>query len=156
MFLSLKFGKCLLFLTYLWISLCSVNRSCRKGFRPCYNQRCVSNSRFCDGIDDCGDNSDEAFCSSESQPFDLLFKLSCLWGQEPATLMLILIQHARPHAVLSLHRLMSPKIIKRTQIQRGSQPPFLKASFDSMDSTLCPFNMDRLSFFFFFLTLVVK
>lgn len=49
------------------------NRSCRKGFRPCYNQRCVANSRFCDGIDDCGDNSDEAFCGSESQPFDLLF-----------------------------------------------------------------------------------
>lgn len=50
---------------------CSVNRSCRKGFRPCYNQRCVANSRFCDGIDDCGDNSDEAYCSSECrQPFD--------------------------------------------------------------------------------------
>ncbi len=40
------------------------NRSCRKGHRPCYNRRCVANNRFCDGMDDCGDNSDEAFCNS--------------------------------------------------------------------------------------------
>lgn len=126
---------------------CSVNRSCRKGFRPCYNQRCVANSRFCDGIDDCGDNSDEAFCSSESQPFDLLFKLSCLWGQDPATLMLILIRHTRPQAALSLRRLMSPKIITSAQIQRGSQPPPLKAAFGSPNNTLCPVNTARLTLF---------
>lgn len=142
-FLVLKSGKYLDISTYLWISLCSVNRSCRKGFRPCYNQRCVANSRFCDGIDDCGDNSDEAFCSSESQPFDLLLNPSCLWGHDRATLMLILIWHARPHAVLSLHCLISPKIIKSAQIQRGSQPPPLKAAFESLDNALCPFNMAR-------------
>lgn len=142
-FLVLKSVKYLV-ISNIGISLCSVNRSCRKGFRPCYNQRCVANSRFCDGIDDCGDNSDEAFCSSESQPFDLLFNPSCLWGQDPATLMLILIWHARPHAVLSLHCLMSPKIIKSAQIQRGFQPPPSKAAFESLDSTLCPFNMARL------------
>ncbi|KTG37210.1 hypothetical protein cypCar_00029349 [Cyprinus carpio] len=38
--------------------------SCRKGHRPCYNRRCVANNRFCDGMDDCGDNSDEAFCNN--------------------------------------------------------------------------------------------
>ncbi|CDQ88389.1 unnamed protein product [Oncorhynchus mykiss] len=40
------------------------NRICRRGFRACYNQRCVANGRFCDGVDDCGDNSDEAFCNN--------------------------------------------------------------------------------------------
>lgn len=106
------------FLTYLWIPLCSVNRSCRKGFRPCYNHRCVANSRFCDGIDDCGDNSDEAYCSSESYSFDLTFKLSYVSGQDPATLMLKWIWHTRPHAVPSLHCLMSTKIIKSTNSKR--------------------------------------
>lgn len=59
-------------LTHTCNSICLDNRSCRKGFRPCYNQRCVATNRFCDGIDDCGDNSDEALCSSKLQPCDLL------------------------------------------------------------------------------------
>lgn len=119
------------FLTYLWSRLCSVNRSCRKGFRPCYNHRCVANSRFCDGIDDCGDNSDEAYCGSESYSFDLTFKLPYVSGQDPAPLMLKWIWHTRPHAVPSLHCLMSTKIIKSTNSKRLLTPT-LKSRFESL------------------------
>ncbi|MGH0120697.1 UNVERIFIED_CONTAM: hypothetical protein FKN15_035083 [Acipenser sinensis] len=49
---------------------CVYNRNCRKGFKRCYNQRCVANSRFCDGLDDCGDNSDEVNCNNNTECFD--------------------------------------------------------------------------------------
>lgn len=106
----------------------SDNRSCRKGFRPCYNQRCVANSRFCDKIDDCGDNSDEAFCASESHPFDLLFNLPYLRGQNPTTLMLRLINRRRPHAVLSPHRLMSPRSSNPNQTNSKKLSTFAQQS----------------------------
>ncbi|MEQ2217746.1 hypothetical protein XENOCAPTIV_021524 [Xenoophorus captivus] len=52
-------------------SLCRVhnggsNRVCKKGYRRCVNGRCVGHSSWCNGQDDCGDNSDEVFCNSES------------------------------------------------------------------------------------------
>lgn len=99
----------------------SDNRTCRRGFRSCYNQRCVASGRFCDGIDDCGDNSDEAFCSSE---FAAVWShaLACLWGQDLVTLMPMLIQLTRPHAVLSPRCLISPEIIRSAQIKRDAQP----------------------------------
>lgn len=103
--------------------MCADNRSCRRGYRPCYNQRCVANSRFCDGIDDCGDNSDEAFCSSESAPFDLLFNPPCLRGHDPTSLMLMLILNVRLHAALSLCCLMSPRITQGLQTQRQTLHP---------------------------------
>lgn len=77
-------------LCWTHVLLCSDNRSCRSGFRPCYNQRCVANSRFCDGFDDCGDNSDEAFCGSESPSFDLLLDPLSHWRQNPVTLRRVL------------------------------------------------------------------
>ena len=124
-------------------SICSDNRNCRRGFRPCYNQRCVASSRFCDGIDDCGDNSDEAFCSSELQPFDLLFYPFCLSGQNPVTLMLMLMQHARPHAALSLHCLMSPKILSSVQIKRDARPLPLETPSAGLYNIWCCFNIAR-------------
>lgn len=42
------------------------NRVCKKGYRRCVNGRCVGHSSWCNGQDDCGDNSDEVFCNSES------------------------------------------------------------------------------------------
>lgn len=107
--------------SYTVIKSFSDNRSCRKGFRPCYNQRCVASSRFCDGIDDCGDNSDEAFCSSELQPFDVVSYPFCLKEPIQDLLMLMLIQHTWPHSVLSSYCLMSPKIIRTAQIKRDAQ-----------------------------------
>lgn len=38
---------------------------CKKGYRRCVNGRCVGHGSWCDGRDDCGDNSDEMFCNSE-------------------------------------------------------------------------------------------
>lgn len=34
----------------------------------------MANNHFCDGIDDCGDNSDEAFCNSKYE-FQYNFKI---------------------------------------------------------------------------------
>lgn len=42
------------------------NRVCKKGYRRCVNGRCVGHGSWCDGRDDCGDNSDEMFCNGES------------------------------------------------------------------------------------------
>uniref|UniRef100_A0A8C2AJR3 Low density lipoprotein receptor-related protein 1Ba n=1 Tax=Cyprinus carpio TaxID=7962 RepID=A0A8C2AJR3_CYPCA len=42
------------------------NRNCRHGFKSCYNQRCVANHQFCNGANDCGDNSDEVYCNNSS------------------------------------------------------------------------------------------
>jgi hypothetical protein len=41
-------------------------RDCQISEFMCNNRRCVSAEKYCDGIDDCGDGSDEPrFCSSE-------------------------------------------------------------------------------------------
>lgn len=50
----------------LSVSLCVDKRDCRGGYKRCNNQRCVVDTRFCDGVNDCGDNSDEASCNSKS------------------------------------------------------------------------------------------
>lgn len=42
------------------------NRVCKKGYRRCVNGRCVGHGSWCNGLDDCGDNSDEIFCNSKS------------------------------------------------------------------------------------------
>ncbi|XP_078065094.1 prolow-density lipoprotein receptor-related protein 1-like, partial [Mustelus asterias] len=39
------------------------NRKCRTGYRRCINGRCLLTAKWCNGLDDCGDNSDEAFCN---------------------------------------------------------------------------------------------
>lgn len=43
----------------------SANRVCKKGYRRCVNGRCVPHTAWCNGKDDCEDNSDETFCNSE-------------------------------------------------------------------------------------------
>lgn len=37
-------------------------RYCKDGFFKCSNNRCVSKSSQCDGVDNCGDLSDEEHC----------------------------------------------------------------------------------------------
>lgn len=55
--------------SYNWhllpVSSSSANRVCKKGHRRCVNGRCVPHSAWCNGKDDCQDNSDETFCNSE-------------------------------------------------------------------------------------------
>lgn len=48
------------------VCLCSANRVCKKGYKRCVNGRCVGHSSWCNGRDDCGDNSDELFCNGKS------------------------------------------------------------------------------------------
>nr|XP_042700082.1 LOW QUALITY PROTEIN: prolow-density lipoprotein receptor-related protein 1 [Chrysemys picta bellii] len=39
------------------------SRKCKKGFLHCMNGRCLANAFWCNGMDDCGDNSDEVPCN---------------------------------------------------------------------------------------------
>lgn len=48
------------------LCLCSANRVCKKGYKRCVNGRCVGHSSWCNGRDDCGDNSDELFCNGKT------------------------------------------------------------------------------------------
>uniref|UniRef100_A0A670IUS4 LDL receptor related protein 1 n=1 Tax=Podarcis muralis TaxID=64176 RepID=A0A670IUS4_PODMU len=42
------------------------NRKCKKGYLHCTNKRCVHSRDWCNGRDDCGDNSDEVPCNKTS------------------------------------------------------------------------------------------
>lgn len=44
------------------------SRKCKKGYLHCMNGRCVASRYWCDGVDNCGDNSDEVPCNSECLP----------------------------------------------------------------------------------------
>lgn len=48
------------------LSMCLANRVCKKGYKRCVNGRCVGHSSWCNGRDDCGDNSDELFCNGKT------------------------------------------------------------------------------------------
>lgn len=39
-------------------------RVCPEKYFLCTNRRCIETGRHCNGIDDCGDNSDELNCAS--------------------------------------------------------------------------------------------
>lgn len=40
-------------------------RVCREGQFQCSNSKCALTTSICDGIDNCGDNSDEANCAHD-------------------------------------------------------------------------------------------
>ena len=40
-------------------------RVCQKGQFQCQNKNCTLTTSICDGIDDCGDKSDEAMCEHD-------------------------------------------------------------------------------------------
>ncbi|KAF4796728.1 hypothetical protein TURU_081715 [Turdus rufiventris] len=42
------------------------SRKCKKGYLHCMNGRCVASRYWCDGVDNCGDNSDEVPCNKTS------------------------------------------------------------------------------------------
>ena len=41
------------------------SRKCKKGYLHCMNGRCIASRYWCNGVDDCGDNSDEVPCNSK-------------------------------------------------------------------------------------------
>ena len=47
------------------LTFSTANRACKKGYRKCVNGRCITQYSWCNGHDDCGDNSDELFCNGE-------------------------------------------------------------------------------------------
>ena len=40
-------------------------RKCKEGQFQCANEKCALTTSLCDGVDDCGDNSDEAMCDHD-------------------------------------------------------------------------------------------
>ena len=55
-----------------------VTRICPAGFFPCHNNRCVSSSLQCDGVNDCRDHSDELNCRCERNEFRCTNSRQCI------------------------------------------------------------------------------
>ena len=66
-------------LVYFWFGCqFSVTRICPSGFFPCYNNRCVAMSLQCDGVNDCGDSSDELNCRCGVEEFRCATSGNCI------------------------------------------------------------------------------
>lgn len=48
---------------------------CPRLFFECQNQKCIQSSWRCDGVDNCGDNSDEVNCTYNGRPITLTLTL---------------------------------------------------------------------------------
>lgn len=45
------------------------SRTCPSDFFHCENNRCIANTRVCDGLNSCGDYSDEILCNCSDDQF---------------------------------------------------------------------------------------
>ena len=58
----------------------SGEESCPENQFTCKNKRCIGILRTCDGINDCGDHSDEIYpCSGKIKKFQISLFLSVTW-----------------------------------------------------------------------------
>lgn len=85
-------------------------RACRISEIACRNGRCVQLDRYCDGVDDCGDNTDEPrFCTGKYNNLILqIFHFQHDKNYDPTYIIIVVIKLNFTLSMVLLHIIMLP------------------------------------------------